>query len=111
MDEIKINSHVKWTSQSGGYWREKVGTVLGIVPGDDEKHMLVTLCGPIADHKYQFGFHYSCHGSYIYGSGKLSYLVSVKTGKTDKAKRTLYRPRQVELCEPDDKRDGVYPGG
>jgi len=107
MTKIKEEDRVKWTSQSGGHWREKVGIVVGIVPGDDERHALIALCGPITSHKYQFEFYWGRYGNYIYGRSNPSYLVSV-CGKTNKAKRGLYWPRQVELCESDDERDGVY---
>jgi hypothetical protein len=109
MTKIKPGDRVKWTSQSGGYVREKVGILKGIVPGDNKKHLLVKICGPLINHRYMFQFHHTAHGSYIWSGSKESYLVSVKIGKTNYAKRRLYHPRRVKLCEPGDERDGVYP--
>lgn len=31
----KLNDKVKWTSQAGGYFREKRGVVVGIVPDNE----------------------------------------------------------------------------
>ena len=119
MSKIKKEDRVKWISQSGGYTREKVGIVVGIVPIHPRRQIIYQLCDfsflshNWAQHSLAKLDYYLQHGDkekhYLYSRNTVSYLVSVKIGKTNKAKRGLYRPRQVEPCEPGDERDGVYP--
>lgn len=70
---FKIGDKVQWTSQSGGSSKTKIGMVVKIIkngsrPSPDE----IRYPGRARYHD--------------------SYLVSVKTGKTEKAKEKLYWP-------------------
>lgn len=89
---FKIGDKVTWSSQSGGSTTTKSGEVAGIVPprtycnwhdlrgcNIDEKYKTLTrrFDGGLRNHE--------------------SYIVMVKTGKTDKASPVLYWPRVSSL--------------
>lgn len=85
-----------WSSQAGGYSTDKTGTVVGVVPADSRFGLLKHLPGINAD-----------DARAVYNTGPIdggglprdheSYLVAVKTGKTDAAKQSLYWPRVKAL--------------
>ena len=89
---FQVGNRVKWTSQAGGYIAEKTGTVVGVVPTGCH-YGLLRHFAPLKPDEVRA----------IYNTGPIdagglardheSYLVEVKTGKTDAAKKTLYWPR------------------
>lgn len=94
---FKIGDRVTWSSQSGGYRTDKTGTVVGIVPAGRRLGLLKYL-QTVPDGK---------DARAIYNTGPIdgaglarnheSYLVEVKTGKTDAAKKSIYWPRVSRL--------------
>lgn len=80
---FKIGDRVTWSSQAQGFAREKTGTVVEVVEKGnrpsrkfDDLHKGIG-CG--------------------YGRDHDSYVVEVRTGKTDKAKPKHYWPRASAL--------------
>lgn len=87
---FKIGDPVKWSSQAGGRIKQKTGEVVFVVPVggsswelDEEKRYKELM----DTHKVHFD------GVVLSARNHESYLVSVKDGKTDKAKKSLYWPR------------------
>jgi hypothetical protein len=111
-DEIKVGDLVKWTSQSGGYARKKVGILVGITHHNDtsKRHYIDHVCdlslAPKLEHKFMFDVYLDAIGPHVWSRSR-SYFVSVKVGKTGRAKRGLYHPRRVELAGESDE-DGVW---
>jgi hypothetical protein len=94
---FKIGDRVKWTSQAGGYAAEKTGTVVAVIPVGRRFGLLKYLRPLNLDEAR------ACYNTGpIDGAGLArdheSYLVEVKTGKTDAAKKTLYWPRVKGLA-------------
>lgn len=92
MSAFKIGDMVTWTSQSGGYTTEKTGVIVGVVP----PHHRLSLHNYAGFKEDQNGFYRKYNTGPIDSCGLSrdheSYLVAVKTGKTDKAKKTIYWP-------------------
>lgn len=107
MSEIKVGDLVKWKSQANASRLLKVGVVVCVIP--EGKQIGSSLL------RWDFSavpVGFDCHRFNFSLTSKpmdtVSYVVSVKTGKTDAAKRTLYHPRQeVGLAGPDDE-EGVF---
>ena len=94
---MTLGDTVVWESQANGRTKTKTGIIVGIVPAGRRMGLLHYIAGAItigeARTKYATGP--------IDGGGLArdheSYLVAVKTGKTDAAKLTLYWPRVSAL--------------
>lgn len=91
--KIKIGDTVKWSSQAGGYSKEKQGTVVRIVT-DEELKNGCTRPGIIASEEFP-GHAHQLDGWTIPGSGTEAYFVEVITGP--KAKPRLYMPYPSKL--------------
>lgn len=101
---IKVGDLVTWTSQANGTTYKKVGVAVLIVPPGERilmKNLDLSML-PTRRHSRSFGLQSTPKPN------RETCVVSVKTGKTDKAKRTLYHPRKVELASPEDM-DGIWP--
>jgi hypothetical protein len=82
---IDIGARVRWRSQSGGVWKEKVGVVIRVVA--DGVRPALKGCGAARDHE--------------------SFLVEVREGKR---KRTYWpRVMALELVEPSPLSAGASP--
>lgn len=82
---MKIGDRVKWSSQAGSYTKEKIGTVVGVVPAGE-------VVNPVGMRKHFADYHPTCHELMFDGYSKRdheSYLVLVERGK---AKAKLYWP-------------------
>lgn len=104
MSNIKVGDLVMWKSQASGSRVLKVGVVVGITeagekPSESQLDLSIVGVG-LERHKPHFGWNTQPRDT-------RSYFVSVKTGASDSAKRTLYRPREVTLAKPD-LEDGLY---
>ncbi|NDY89746.1 hypothetical protein [Ideonella livida] len=77
---FKVGDSVSWSSQAQGSTKQKFGEVVAVVPvrGAIPDGFQITGAGSPRDHE--------------------SYIVAVKSGKTDKAKLKLYWPRVNALC-------------
>lgn len=83
---FKKGENVSWSSQSRGSTLTKCGEIIYVVkPGESVFQAASVFSG----HKIMFDGNLP--------RKKESYLVSVKTGKTDKAKRSLYWPYVSKL--------------
>ena len=105
MTEIKVGDLVRWKSQANGARMLKVGVVVGIIsPGCRVFMGVLDFSGvPVGRDRHTRQFSLTSKRQ-----DRISYVVSVKTGKTDRAKRTLYHPRQeVVLARPGDE-EGVF---
>ncbi len=103
MNEINPGDRVKFREDG----REHVGTVLGFVPAS-QFVALSTACS--TDFMALVKEHRICiptNGEVIIARDVATYLVSVKENDSCRP-RSLHRKCQVELCNPDDERDGVY---
>lgn len=94
---MKLGDVVKWKSQANGRTKEKTGVIVGVVPAGRRMGLLRYLADvETADEaraKYSTGSVVGCGMSRDHES----YLVAVKTGKTDSAKLTIYWPRVSAL--------------
>ena len=99
---MNIGDKVKWHSQANATKRIKVGIVVGIVPAGEQPRMgkLDFSVVPTERHRRNFGLR-------TLPRNRESYIVSVKEGVTDKAKRVLYRPIHVELADETDE-EGIW---
>ena len=89
---MNLGDKVEWTSQAGGRTKKKTGVIVAIVPARN-RHRL-TQCIPGLNMSQV----YSKYNTGPIDGGGLSrnhesYLVEVKTGKTEAAKKSLYWPR------------------
>lgn len=103
-EAIKAGSRVKWTSQANGTTCTKVGIVVLVILLGERiwmKNLDLSML-PTKRHHRSFSLQSTPRPD------RETYVVSVKTGVTDRAKRTLYHPRRVELAGPGDA-DGVWP--
>lgn len=103
MTKIKIGDLVRWKSQANASRLLKVGVVIGVIPAYERIRMGKFDLTVVATKRHRRRFSLTSQPM-----ERVSYVVSVKTGVTNKAKRTLYHPSQeVTLAGPDD-RDGVW---
>lgn len=90
-ESISVGTKVKWTSQSGGYRKEKRGVVVAVIIekelGTDAPYQVADKMFP--DHKRQFD------GWIIPGGGEVGYFVEVIVGP--RAKPRLYMPYPSKL--------------
>lgn len=100
---MNIGDKVKWHSQANATKLTKVGIVVGIVPAGKRPQMgkLDFSVVPTKRHRRNFS-------PYTSPRNRESYIVSVKEGVTDRAKRMLYRPIHVELADETDE-EGIWP--
>lgn len=102
-EQFKVGDLVKWKSQANARRLLKVGVVVGVIPAYQRIRMNKLDHTVVPTKRYRRRFSLSSQPM-----KRVSYVVSVKTGITDKAKRTLYHPSQkVTLAGPED-RDGVW---
>ena len=94
---IRVGDVVEWVT--GGL--RKVGYVVGILQARDH----VTDAEPFDFSMLPTDRHIEVFGRHTDPRDEVSYFVSVRTGKTDKAQRKLYHPRSVCLSM---NQDGVY---
>jgi len=92
--------------------RPCAGILVAIVPAD-QSPLFSEVCsqsfhGLVKTHDFRFSVNPINHLR-LQNLPSQTYLVSIMADKFAARPRSLYRPRRVELCEPDDKRDGVYP--
>ena len=82
---FEVGDVVTWTSQSLGRTTKKKGEVIMVVPSGNSMDVALT------DHIRK---QYNCTriGSLYSRRDHESYLIAVKTGKSDRAKKTLYWP-------------------
>lgn len=106
--EIKTGDRVKWPYFRHGVRGQCVGIVIGILPSKTARKIKDACNFLLVDYSYRKHtlVEVERHYSTLLAISEWSCLVSVKDGPY---RRLLYRPRQVELCEPGDSRDGVYP--
>ena len=93
MSKFKVGDKVAWSSQASGYKAEKTGVVVGVVPAGGRKWMWEYIDGMRCH--VDLGDTYALGRMYLYDSPRNheSYMVAVKVGATDRAKKALYRPR------------------
>ena len=87
---FQLGQRVKWTSQSSGYDKEKVGVVVYVADLSNSRASPLDIAGKkFANHRRMFD-----------GSTwqKDAVLVEVRDGKTADAKPKLYMPRVSALC-------------
>lgn len=104
MTELQVGDLGTWKSQANASRLKKVGVIVGVIRPCQRVHMKDLDFSVVPGNRSRH------HRSFELTSepmGYVSYVVSVKTGVTDKAKRTLYHPRAVTLAGPDDQ-DGVW---
>lgn len=94
---MKIGDIVEWKSQANGSAKTKTGVIVGVVPAGRRLGLLSYISGAnscsVEFAKYNTG---PIEGAAL-ARDHVSYLVAVKTGKTDAAKPTLYWPRVSAL--------------
>jgi len=101
--EIEVGDLVRWKSQANASRLLKVGVVVGVIPAYQHIRMDKLDHTAVPTKRYRRRFSLTSQPM-----DHVSYVVSVKTGVTDAAKRTLYHPSQeVILAGPEDK-DGVW---
>lgn len=114
MERFKVGDHVRWDSQSGGYWKRKSGEVVAVIPprGIPRDHLDYTHGGVVLkDHLralYAQGkgrneaetFREKSGGGL--GRNEESYLVAVRT-VPGRLTRTLYWP-VAKLLKRDEKK-------
>lgn len=93
MSKFKIGDKVTWSSNASGYTTEKIGVVVGVVPAGSREWMGEYVVGMTCH--IDLGNTYALGRMNLYDSPRNheSYLVAVKVGVTDSAKKALYRPR------------------
>lgn len=87
--KIQLGKKVKWTSQSAGYQKEKVGVVVFVATPDADRR------SPIEVAAENFPGHIRMFDGTIWQKGGV--LVEVRDGVTDAAKPKLYMPRVSAL--------------
>lgn len=99
--KFKVGDKVRWNSQSGSYSTEKIGEVVFVVPKYVYPISIISIYHKGKDYSrnaYNARLYFTCRDmGYLPqfdGSWRPeeSYLVAVKTGKTDKALKKLYWP-------------------
>jgi len=100
---MKIGDRVKWTSQANATRCTKVGTVVAIISAGERVGRRRYDFSVVPTNRHRFSF-----SPYSTAMTNETVVVSVKDGKTDKAKRVLYHPRTVELADDTDL-DGIWP--
>lgn len=85
---IRVNNRVKWTSQAGGSYRKKTGTVVARVQTNQDPNQVVQRLSKKHDFKINKAF----------GAPRdhFSFMVLVP-GETENQKPTLYWPRVEDL--------------
>lgn len=83
---MKVGDVVSWESQASGAVKKKTGVIVAVVPA---KHNARIILGDFKDCQWAWGGGFSRNHE--------SYLVSVKTGKSEEAKKTIYWPRVSSL--------------
>lgn len=106
-EQFKVGDLVKWKSQANASRLLKVGMVVGVIsPGCRVFLGLLDFSGISWMSRSMSRHHRNFNLTSL--SDDVTYVVSVKTGVTHKAKRTLYHPRQeVILAGPEDE-EGVW---
>jgi hypothetical protein len=105
--EIKVGDLVRWKSQANGTCLLKVGVVVYIA-GPNERVPMHLIDYSVVGHGMGRSRHYIRFDPDSMANNRVSCVVSVKTGVTDRAKRTLYHPRQEVILARPGEDDGVF---
>lgn len=93
MKEFKVGDYVQWVSQSRAWHTRKVGKIVRVVNYGES---------PAAIGRDEFPDHRKMYdGTGVPQGSEVAYLVEVKIGKTDRAKKGLYMPwpQKLGLCK------------
>lgn len=85
---FKIGDVVRWKSQAGGYTKTKTGTIAAIIPAGIMPLKIINQRPDMLNLSRRFDG---------LSRAEISYLVSVRSGKTEKSSPVLYWPPVKKL--------------